>query len=49
MNFFISVNRYLSLTVYKINEYMYWEYNVIISKSLKSSLQEFLDLVFVII
>jgi hypothetical protein len=43
------LNKYILLTVYKINEYTYWEYNVIISMFLKTSLQESLGLVFVII
>jgi hypothetical protein len=42
------LNKYLLLTVCKINEYMYWEY-VIISIFLKTSLQESLGLVFIII
>ena len=45
----LVLNKYLLLTVYKINEYMYWEYSVIISIFLKTSLQESLGLVFVII
>jgi hypothetical protein len=48
ISLFLS-NRCLLLTVYKINEYMYWEYNVIISTFLKTSLQESLGLVFVVI
>ena len=34
--------------MYKTNEYMYWEYSVIISLFLKASLQESLVLLFVI-
>jgi hypothetical protein len=36
---FVS-DRCLLLSVCKTNEYMYWEYNVIISVFLKASLQE---------
>jgi len=37
------------VTVYRINDYMYWEYNAIISIVLKTSLQDSLGLVFIII
>jgi len=37
------------MNVYEINEYMYWENNLIISIFFETSLQESLDLVFVII
>jgi len=49
MNFIICINKCLLLIVYKTNKYMYWEYNVIISILLKTSLQESLGLVLVII
>jgi len=39
----------LLLIVYKTNEYMYWEYNTITSILLKTSLQESLGLVLVIL
>jgi len=42
-------NRCLLLIMCKTNEYMYWEYNVIIYIFLKTSLQESLGLVLVII
>jgi hypothetical protein len=43
------LNKYLLLIVNRRNEYIYWEYTVIISIFLKTSLQEFLGLVLVII
>jgi hypothetical protein len=45
----LVLNKYLLLIVYKSNEYMYWEYNVIIYIFLQISLQQYLGLVFVII
>ena len=49
MYFLFEVNKCLFLTVNKIIEKMYWEYNVIISMFLKASLQESLTPVFVMI
>ena len=48
MNFIICIKQ-VFIIVYKTNEYMYWEYNVIIFILLKTSLQESLGLVSVII
>ena len=48
VNFGISSKCLLS-TVNNSNEYIYWEYNVIICMFLKISLQESLGLVFVMI
>jgi len=42
ISLFVS-NRCLLLTAYKTNEYMCWEYNVIISRLLKTSPQESLS------
>jgi len=47
MNFLFVSNRCLLLIVYKTNEYMYWEYDIIISILLETSLQESLGLVLV--
>jgi len=44
-----EVNKCLFLTVNKISDKMYWEYNVIISMFLKASLQDFLTPVLVMI
>jgi len=43
------VNKCLLLTVNKISEKMYWEYKVIISMSLKASLQDSLTTMLVMI
>jgi hypothetical protein len=45
----LAVNKYLLSTVNNSNEYIYWEYNVIICMFMKISLQESLGLVLVMI